>query len=100
MRNDSFDAETNMALSEAEALEAMFQSAGWIIAQRAMDSIVSACRDARNVDIERPDASTQIKVNLAIADNLEEWVNDLRGRVNNAIIMKSEPINDSLITRR
>lgn len=95
-----FDAETTHAIAEGEALEAMFKSSGWEIAERKMSSLIAACRDARAVDITREDAATQIKVNLAIADNLEIWVNDLKGSVNNVIMLKQDPVNDRLVTRR
>lgn len=100
MSNANYDAETTKILAEAEALEAMFQSSGWAVADRALTATISALRDVRNIDITREDTTLQLRVNAAIADNLEEWVNDLRGRVNNAIIMKSEPTKDNLITRR
>lgn len=95
-----FDAETTLAIAEAEALDAMFKSSGWAIAERKMNAIIAACRDARAIDITRDDVDIQIKVNVAIADNLEIWVNDLKGSVNNVIMLKGEPTNDKLMTRR
>lgn len=99
MSKDNFDAETTKAISEAEALDAMFNSSGWQVAERKLLALISALRDARNIDLTREDASTQIKVNVAIADNLETWINDLKGDVNNAIMMKSDPIKSNLMTR-
>ena len=96
----SYDTETTLAIAEAEALQAMLASSGWKIAERKMQSIIAACRDARAIDLSRPDAAKQIEVNLAIADNLEEWVNDLHGMVNNVIMLKTEPTNTKLMTRR
>lgn len=95
-----FDPETTLAIAEGEALEAMFKSSGWAIAERKMNAIIAACRDARAIDLKREDAAKQIEVNLAIADNLEIWVNDLKGSVNNVIMLKGEPTNDKLMTRR
>lgn len=95
-----FDAETTKVVAEGEALDAMFKSSGWQIAECKMNALIAACRDARAIDLTRPDASKQIEVNLAIADNLELWVNDLKGSVNNVIMLKGEPANDKLMTRR
>lgn len=95
-----FDPETTHAIAEGEALEALFKSSGWEIAERKLNALIAACRDARAVDVSRDDAATQIKVNLAIADNLELWVADLKGSVNNVIMLKGEPTNDKLMTRR
>jgi len=95
-----FDAETTHAIAEGEALQAMFQSSGWEIAERKLNALISACRDARAIDLSRPDASKQIEVNLAIADNLELWVGDLRGTINNVIMLKGEPTTSRLMTRR
>lgn len=100
MSKDNYDAETTHAIAEAEALEAMLQSSGWAVAERKLNAIIAACRDARAIDITRDDANIQIKVNVAIADNLEEWVNDLRGCVNNVILLKQDPPNSKLMTRR
>jgi hypothetical protein len=95
-----FDPETTHAIAEGEALEALFKSSGWEIAERKLNAVIAACRDARAIDLTRPDASKQIEVNLAIADNLEEWVADLKGSVNNVIMLKAEPTNTKLMTRR
>ena len=95
-----FDAETTHAIAEGEALDAMFKSSGWQVAERKLNSLIAACRDARAIDLTRADAPKQIEVNLAIADNLEIWVNDLKGSVNNVIMLKGEPTNDKLMTRR
>lgn len=95
-----YDAETKLAVAEGEALEAMLKSSGWAVAERKLNAIIAACRDARAIDITRDDATVQIKVNVAIADNLEEWLNDLKGSVNNVIMMTSEPTQNKLTTRR
>lgn len=95
-----FDAETTHVIAEGEALDAMFKSSGWEVAERKLSSLIAACRDARSIDLTRADASKQIEVNLAIAENLELWVNDLKGFVNNVIMLKEEPTRDKLMTRR
>lgn len=95
-----YDPETSLVIAEAEAIEAMLQSSGWAIAERKLNAIIAACRDARAIDITRDDAAVQIKVNVAIADNLEEWVTDLKGSINNVIMMKEQPRADKLMTRR
>lgn len=100
MSNDNFDSETNLAIAQGQALDAMFKSSGWQIAETKMNALIAACRDARAIDLSRPDAAKQIEVNLAIADNLELWVNDLKGSVNNVIMMQDEKRVDRLMTRQ
>lgn len=96
MNNDNFDAETKETLGQADALAAMFASAGWQVAEESLEGVIAALRDARNLPTEN--IEDNLKVNLAVADNLEAWVDELKGRVSNAIIME-EPDN-KLITRR
>ena len=100
MSNANFDTETNQAIAEAQALEAMFASSGWGVAEAALNEIINELRDARSIDTTRVDVAEQIKVNVAIADNLELWVADLRGRVNNVIMLQAEPEDSKLLTRR
>ena len=95
------DTETASQLNRAQAIEAMMASAGWAFASEDLDEIIGQLRDVRNIDIKREDASNQILVNAAIADNLEEWRDGLESQVNNAIIVTgTERVTTTLIERR
>lgn len=99
MSKDNYDTETKQALSEADALSGMFKSSGWKIAEEALNDIIAELRDARNLPMVE-DVADHLKVNLAVAENLEAWVDDLKGRVDNAIIMSDSKDSKDLITRR
>ena len=93
-----FDDETKKNLGESDALAAMLASAGWQIAEQSLLSIIAELRDARNLPVDE-NITDNLRVNLAVAENLETWVDELKGRVSNAIIIEEEPEN-GLITRR
>lgn len=99
MSNDKFDAETNQALAEAEALEGLFQSSGWSIAERELNDVISALRDTRTVPRDG-DILLNLEVRDKTAAALEEWVASLKSMVNNAIIMQEQPDSAKMYTRR
>lgn len=99
MSKDNTDAETQKELSSSQALEAMFASSGWQVAEEELLSLISQLRDVRNIPIN-DDVALNIKVNLAVAENLEIWLDDLKGRVDNAIIVEKETNEQNLIVRR
>lgn len=99
MSKDNFDAETERTVSEAEALEAMFQSSGWAIAERELNEIIAALRDTRSVPREG-DVLLNLEVRDKTASAMEEWVDILKGQVNNVIILKDEPEKNKIIERR
>ena len=99
MSKDNYDVETSKAVSETQALDAMFSSSGWAIAQKELDEIIKELRDARNLPQDEMIAD-HLRVNLAVAENLEAWVDDLKGRVENAIIMADKAPQANLVERR
>lgn len=101
MNSDNLDKETQQLVAEGEALSALFASSGWEIAERELSKAISELKTLDSIDLQGDeDVATQIKVNLAIANSLQLWVDDLRGRVNNVIMMKEKPVNSPLIERR
>lgn len=102
MSKDNLDAETSKAVSESQALDAMFSGSGWSIAERELTETINELRDARNLqsDLSPEETVLEMKINLGVADNLEAWVDDLKGRVENAIIMAGNDVKSKLIERR
>lgn len=100
MNNDKLDKETQQLVAEGESLSALFASSGWQIAEKDLQETISSLKSLDSIDLNEGNVETQIKVNLAIAKSLELWVNDLKGRVNNVIMMKEEGVKSPLIERR
>ena len=93
-----YDAETNAQLNRAQAIEAMLGSAGWKFAEEDLLEVIGTLRDIRNIDL-KADPGMQVTVNLATAESLELWLEDLKSQVNNAIIVDSTESNP-LMDRR
>ena len=96
MNNDN---ETKKVIAEAEALEAMFGSSGWEIAERELSDIINALRDTRSVPRDG-DVLLNLEVRDKTAEALEEWVEILKSQVNNVTILKDSPKKDKLVERR
>lgn len=100
MNNDNFDLDTNKILAEAEALQAMFDSSGWQIAESSLLQTIADLQNVSTLDVSDKDLGQQVRDRINTVASLQQWLSDLRGRVNNAIMMKAEPNKDKLITRR
>lgn len=95
---DNYDAETKQQLSRAQALEAMFASSGWEIAEQELEDLINELKDISTIDLEG-DTVQQIRDRKNLAEGLLEWVNALKSQVNNGIIM-GEVESTTYITRR
>lgn len=99
MSKDNLDFETKKELSEADALRAMFSTVGWEVAETSLKETIAQLRDARSLVLD-DQVELNLKVNLAVADNLEIWLDDLKGRIENATMVLTESNTEGLITRR
>ena len=99
MSNDK-DPETTQMEGEAEALEAMFGSSGWAIAEKELHSVIDALRDISTIDDNDPNIGMNVQVRKKTALALEEWVNILKSQVNNVIISKEGVRTSKLVERR
>ena len=93
------DAETQKIVSEAEALEAMFASTGWRVAEKEMEAFIGELRDTRTVPRDG-DIAKNLDIRDGIASGIEEWLESLKSQVNNVTIMKDSPIKETIIERR
>jgi len=94
------DPETNKIISEAEALGAMFKSTGWEVAERELNDMVGALRDLSTVNTKSETIAVDIAVRQKTAEALEEWVNILKGLVNNVTILTGNQKRNHVVERR
>lgn len=87
MSKDNYDAETQTQLSKAQALDAMFNSAGWKFAEQDLIELVQELKDISTIDLDS-DTTQQIRDRKNLAEGLLEWLDSLKSQVNNAIIME------------
>lgn len=97
MNNDN---ETKLAVAEAEALQAMFESSGWAVAERVLTSYIMTMKDISTIDPRDPQIQQTVRDRINVVAVLEEWVNDLKGRVNNVAYMVTPVKTDPLVERR
>lgn len=95
----SNDKETDKLTAEAEALEAMFGSSGWEIAERELKDMVDALRDIRTIPRDG-DVVLNLEVRDKTAQAIEEWVDILKSQVNNVTILKDHIKDTKLVERR
>lgn len=100
MSNGKYDAETEKALSEAEALEAMFNGSGWKVAERFYLQMIEELKDITLIDPEETNLDQTIRDRINTVRALEHWLSELKGQVNNAVLMKTEQKTDPLMERR
>lgn len=100
MNNASFDTETRQLIAEAEALGAMFESSGWKIAEAALLDTIVDLQNVSTLDVTDKDLGQQVRDRINTVAALQQWLSDLRGRVNNAIMLQTNPSDSKLITRR
>lgn len=100
MSKDNYDAETTQAISEAEALQAMFKSSGWQVAEAALNEIINDLQSINTLDVQDQDLSQQVRDRLNTVAALQQWLSDLHGRVENVTIMQGNSEDDKLMTRR
>lgn len=100
MNNDNFDFETKRVIAEAEALGAMFESSGWKIAEAALLDTIVDLQNVSTLDVTDKDLAQQVRDRINTVASLQQWLSDLRGRVNNAIMMNKDSSNSKLMTRR
>ena len=100
MSNDNFDIETKRAIAEAEALHAMFESTGWKVAEGALLQTIADLQNVSTLDMADKDLAQQVRDRINTVAAMKQWLSDLHGRVNNAIMMKADPTKDKLMTRR
>lgn len=96
----SKDKETDQIMSEADALNGMFESSGWAVAEREMNDIVAALRDISTIEDADPNIAVNIQVRKKTALALEEWVDSLKSQVNNVIISQEGIAPQKFIERR
>ena len=100
--NSKIDDETTVALQEAQALEAMFSTSGWVVAQRAFDECVGVLSDSRTIDekLDPLEFGQEARARMKIVKAMETWLSDLKGRVNNVKHLTTEEPESNLMTRR
>lgn len=94
------DADTHVALREAEALEAMFETPGWAVAERELNVLIDTLKDVTRLDVEEGDITQQVRDRINLVAAMQSWLDDLRGRVNNARYTKTPETTSNLVTRR
>jgi len=99
MSKDKFDKETNYQLSRADAINAMLESSGWRFAEEDLQQYISELKDITTVKMDG-DVQQQLRDRINTAAVLEDWLENLKSQVNNAIIMKGEEDKSKLISRR
>lgn len=96
----NLDTDTTIALREAEALEAMFATPGWSVAERVYNGYVDTLKDVTTIDTTG-DMQQQLRDRINVVAALKAWRDDLAGRVNNArAFVQSKPAANPLIERR
>lgn len=99
MSNVNHDAETKQALSEADALQAMFELPGWAVAERLFNEMIADLKDVTLID-PADDVSQTVRDRINTVKALQYWMSELKGRVANASLMHSEISTSVLIERR
>lgn len=100
MNSDNFDFETKRVMAEAEALGAMFESSGWKIAEASLLDTIVDLQNVSTLDVTDKDLAQQVRDRINTVAALQQWLSDLRGRVNNVIMMNKDSTNNKLMTRR
>jgi len=100
MTNSNFDTETKQLIAEGEALSAMFESSGWKIAERELMQMIADLQNVSTLDVTDKDLGQQVRDRINTVASLQQWLSDLRGRVNNVIMLQAEPTQSNLIVRR
>jgi hypothetical protein len=99
MPQSNHDPETSSALREAEALDAMFASQGWEIAERIYNEYVNTLKDVTTIDT-KGDMHQQLRDRINVVAALTAWRDDMKGRINNARMVATPPQTSTLIERR
>lgn len=96
MNNDNYD----QALTEADALNSMFETPGWAIAEREFNVLITTLKDVTLIDTSKEDVLQQVRDRINTAAALNAWLDDLKGRVNNAKYLAKPDKQSNLIVRR
>lgn len=100
MPQSNLDAETTVALSEAEALRAMFESAGWAVAERVINEYIETYKDVTTIT-PGPDTAQIVRDRINTVATLRAIMSDLKGRVTNAqLFVSTQTVKSSMIERR
>lgn len=85
MSNDKYDAETQKAIAEAEALQAMFASSGWKIAERKLNEKLNDFKDIAKVDLsaDGDEVKQQLRDRINLVAIIEEWMREMKGTTSN-----------------
>jgi len=78
----------------------MFKSTGWEVAERELNDMVGALRDLSTVNTKSETIAVDIAVRQKTAEALEEWVNILKGLVNNVTILTGNQKRNHVVERR
>lgn len=100
MSNDNYDEETRTVLGESAALQAMFESSGWAIAERHLLHTIAELENINTLDMSDVDVSQQIRDRINTVAALKQWLSDLKGQVENAVYMRTDTPQSRLIERR
>lgn len=100
MNNANFDTETKQIIAEGEALGAMFESSGWKVAEHSLLELIADLQNVSTLDVTDPHLGQQVRDRINTVSALQQWLSDLKGRVNNVIMLQADPKKDTLITRR
>lgn len=94
------DSETVKMEGEGEALQAMFGSSGWQVAEREFDALIAELKDVTLVPLDAPDTAQQIRDRINTIENLQAWMGSLKAKVNNVARMKTQTTAKTYITRK
>lgn len=100
MNNAKYDADTAKQLSRADAINAMLESSGWQFAEQDLMEYITQLKDITGLDLEVGDVVQQIRDRRNTAAILEDWLENLKSQVNNAIIMRSDSQKSKIVERR
>lgn len=100
MNNAKYDKETAAQLSRADAINAMLESSGWAFAEEDLNGYISELKDATTLNPDDPNMVQTLRDRINTAAVLEDWLENLKSQVNNAIIMRSDSDTSNLIERR
>ena len=100
MPQSNLDAETTVAISEAEALRTMFESAGWAVFERVWNDYVDTMDKVSTIDPTK-DMAQQLRDRINVVATLRAIMDDVKGRVTNAqLFVSTQTVKSSMIVRK
>jgi hypothetical protein len=100
MPQSNLDAETQKVLREADALQEMFATSGWGVAERVFNEYIDTLDKVSTIDTSK-DINQQLRDRINVVASLRAILDDIKGRVSNAQhFAQSQTTKSVLIERR